>query len=66
MPPDNLLGLSSVSYLHVICDGVVIGSGLHAAIGVVGLKMMRMEPHTHIHSIELGGETAIGGVDMMP
>ncbi len=52
-------------YLHVMCDGVVIGSGLHEAIVVVGLKMMRLEPHTHMHGIELGGETAIGRVDVV-
>ncbi len=61
MPADNLLGLSGVPDLHVMCNGVVIGSGLHEAIVVVGLKMMRTEPHTHIHGIELGGETAIEG-----
>src|SRR5215217_5022714 len=27
--------------------------------------MMRLEPHTHIHGIELCWETAIGGVDVV-
>ena len=65
MPPDNLLGLPGVPVLHVIGNGVVIGSRLHEAIVVVGLEMMRLEPHTHIHGVKLCGETAIGRVDVV-
>ena len=65
MPLGTLCGLSGVPDAHVLCDRLVIGSRLHETIVVVGLKMMCLEPHTHIHGIELGGETAIGGVDVV-
>ena len=63
--PCNLSGLPGVPDVHVIGNDLVIGSRLHKAVVKVGLKMMCLEPHTHIHGIELGGETAIGGVDVV-
>ena len=51
--------------VHVVRNSVVIGSRLHAVIVVVGLRMMRLEPHTHMHGIELGWKAAIGRVDVV-
>ena len=48
--PCNLSGLPGVPDVHVIGNDLVIGSRLHEAIVKVGLKMMCLEPHTHIHS----------------
>jgi len=52
-------------HLHVVCDRVVIGSRPHAAIVIGGREMVDLEPHTHVHGVELGREVAIGGVDVV-
>ena len=65
MPRGNLSGLPGRPDVHVVRNGVVIGSRLHAVIVVVGLRMMRLEPHTHMHGIELGWKAAIGRVDVV-
>jgi hypothetical protein len=64
-PGEILLGLPGVPNVHVIGNGIVIGSRLPAAIVKVGLEMMCLEPHTHIHGVQLCGETAIGRVDVV-
>jgi hypothetical protein len=48
--------------VHVVRNSVVIGSRLHEVLVVVSLKMMRMEPHAHMHGVELGWKAAAGRV----
>jgi hypothetical protein len=51
--------------VHVVCNGVVISSRQHEAIVLVGLEMMCLEPHVHIHTIELGWKATISGIDVV-
>jgi hypothetical protein len=61
----NLLGLPGMPDVHVVCNGVVISSRQHEAIVLVGLEMMCLEPHVHIHTIELGWKATISGIDVV-
>jgi len=51
--------------LHVVCDGIVIGSRLHEAVVIRGLEVMGLEPHTHIHRIGLGWKATVGRLEIV-
>ena len=51
--------------VHVVCDGIVIGSRLHEAVVIRDLEMMGLEPHTHIHRIGLGWKATVGRLEVV-